>query len=1010
MLRITQSETANGALIYFKEELQPGQYYSQGGQSQGVWGGKTAELLGLSGVVDIEQFERCLKGYDPLTGRQLVSRIDKDRRPGCDWTFSVPKSVSIMRELGSVEEREMVKGIFDRSVNETMQEMESEMKARVREGGANYDRVTGNMVWARFDHSVTRPVDGLPDPHLHAHVYVLNLTRDGGKWKAGQLGDLCADAPYWEAVFEQRVARGLQEAGYGIRRTEKGWEIAGISERLVEMFSRRTAQIEEEAIKEAKKLEIRTGALMRETGKSFEQCYAKAKGELGAKTRKDKKDSVPYEVARKMWRAQLNTEDQEGIGSARGRGNEELRDLNQSVRHAVEDGFSRESVMRTRMLIAKILKAGTGAEIDRHVVEERLMRFGFVHNKIEGRDYITTSVVLGEEKEVVDWVRKGKGKSEALGGNREWKIQREWMNEEKRQAVQAVLGSRDKVIGIRGAAGTGKSSMLQEVSEAIRACTGRAVVAIAPTAEAAKGLRNEGFEGATTVSAWLVDVAKQAEIRGGVLLIDETGLTSMRDMRRVMRIAEEQRARVIMVGDRNQHRAVERGDTLRILEKHAKLKSVELKEIQRQEIEEYKEAAYLLAEGKGEAAFKKLDEIGFVSEIIDDEERYAKMLESYAGLKGLKHEEGACHTVLMIAPTHEEIGQMTERTRSLLQERGIVDEKSATVTRLAIIDLSKAQKRDHLQYRAGLVVECHQQIPGSKRSEQLTVVGANEQMVMARDNRGGMRRLQLTDSDKWSVYQPEAIELSIGEQIRITKNQMIETEQANSSGQAVRRKVCNGDLLSVEKIEKDKIYVKERGRRLGYIKASKGVHLNYGYVITSNTAQSKTVDWILASAPIRSLSMVSKEAFLVTCSRGRYGCQVYTDSKTALREATQITDYRMSAYDMMEGDLGERAETLKKRRQDREEEIRTKRAKLRMSPSETMDLKQPIGQLRVEAIQLTPGTKRASGASVQRGFEIAMAHHKRQVKLCNGKYRDEAEYMKRRKAWAMNQQRQVVVS
>ena len=125
------------------------------------------------------------------------------------------------------------------------------------------------MVWARFDHLVTRPADGLPDPHLHAHVYAFNLTRDGERWKAGQFGDLKADGPYWEAVFENRVATELQKAGYGIRRTAKGWVVSGISDAVVELFSRRTAEIEEAIRKEAKKLDARALSVMLETGKTY---------------------------------------------------------------------------------------------------------------------------------------------------------------------------------------------------------------------------------------------------------------------------------------------------------------------------------------------------------------------------------------------------------------------------------------------------------------------------------------------------------------------------------------------------------------------------------------------------------------------------------------------------------------------------------------------------------------------------------------------------------------------
>jgi TrwC relaxase len=240
--------------------------------------------------------------------------------------------------------------------------MESEMKARAREKGADHDRITGNMVWARFDHLVTRPVNGLPDPHLHAHVYVFNLTRDGERWKAGQFGDLKVDGPYWEAVFENRVATELQKAGYGIRRTARAWEVSGISDEVVELFSRRTAEIEESIRKEAKKLEARALSVMLETGKAYAQAYEHAKSEVGASTRDDKDQGVPYDEALRRWKEQLGLEGLQAVRSSRGQADQEVRPFDEAVNHAVADGFARESVLRERMLIAGILKAGVGGD------------------------------------------------------------------------------------------------------------------------------------------------------------------------------------------------------------------------------------------------------------------------------------------------------------------------------------------------------------------------------------------------------------------------------------------------------------------------------------------------------------------------------------------------------------------------------------------------------------------------------------------------------------------------
>ena len=130
-----------------------------------------------------------------------------------------------------------------------MDEMEVEMKTRVRKGGEDQDRVTGNMVWAEFVHFTSRPVDGIPDPHLHAHVFAHNVTWDAteGRWKAGQFGDLKRDAPYFEAAFDARFAHRMNAMGYKTEREGLSFEIAGVPTSVIDKFSRRRNEIEDEA-------------------------------------------------------------------------------------------------------------------------------------------------------------------------------------------------------------------------------------------------------------------------------------------------------------------------------------------------------------------------------------------------------------------------------------------------------------------------------------------------------------------------------------------------------------------------------------------------------------------------------------------------------------------------------------------------------------------------------------------------------------------------------------------
>src|SRR5690349_21613116 len=239
MIRITQQDSAKDAKRYYATA----DYYSEGQELVGSWGGKGASRLGLEGTVDKFSFERLCDNLDPRTGEPLTVRTRAERTVGYDFTFSVPKSVSLLYAMSGDQG---IMDAFRAAVDETMRELEAEMKTRVRRKGQDTDRVTGNMVWAEFIHTTSRPVDGIPDPQLHAHVFVFNTTWDETerRWKAGQFRELKRDAPYFQAAFRVRLANRLQELGFGVERTRDDFEIAGIPGAALRRFSRRTAEIE----------------------------------------------------------------------------------------------------------------------------------------------------------------------------------------------------------------------------------------------------------------------------------------------------------------------------------------------------------------------------------------------------------------------------------------------------------------------------------------------------------------------------------------------------------------------------------------------------------------------------------------------------------------------------------------------------------------------------------------------------------------------------------------------
>ena len=551
MIRISQQDSASAAKKYYSTA----DYYTEGQELVGSWGGKGASRLGLSGTVDKDSFERLCDNLDPRTGEQLTVRTRTERTVGYDFTFSVPKSVSLLYALSGDQE---ILEAFRSSVDETMREMETEMQTRVRTGGQDTNRTTGNMVWAEFIHTTSRPVDGLPDPQLHSHVFVFNTTWDHeeNRWKAGQFRELKRDAPYFQAAFRVRLANHLQDIGFGVERKRDDFELSGIPEDVLKRFSRRTELIEKVA--EEKGI-----------------TNPDRKAELGAETRETKAKSLGWDALKKEWNSRLSNEERALLASVHRREQSfprPERGDGKAVDYAIDHSFVRDAVLPERKLMTEALKRGLGAVTVDGVASEMKQR-PLIRSEVDGRGMATTKEMVALESKMTEFAREGRGRFRPLGDpNRP--CSREWFNDGQKAAVRHVLASRDRVMIIRGVAGTGKTTLEQEIGEAL-AEAGKPVVAIAQSVKASREvLRQEaGFAMADTVSMFLKDKYMHEAARGGVILIDEASQLGTRDMLSVFEIAEQYNARVILVGDRGQHRSVTAGEPLKLLEEKAGLGS-----------------------------------------------------------------------------------------------------------------------------------------------------------------------------------------------------------------------------------------------------------------------------------------------------------------------------------------------------------------------------------------------------------------------------------------------------
>ena len=644
MLRIITSKSVGQAKKYYSEGLTREGYYSEGQEMAGQWGGRAAQKLGLTGGVQKEAFQSLCDNLHPATGEQLTPRMKEGRRVGYDFNFHVPKSVSLAYEW---KKDKRIFAVFLKAVRETMEEMEQEAATRVRVGGRDEDRITGNLVWAEFIHFTARPVGGVPDPHLHAHCYTFNATYDKqeGRWKAGQFGDIKREASYYEAAFRARLARSLKELGYEIEPVGGSFELAGISRSLIEKFSRRSAVVEAEAEKR--------GAYT-----------AGERDGLAAQTREKKVKNLSNEDLDRLWRQRLSPEDIKELNSlGRGLRRERGQDRHaEALAFAMEHIFERSSAVTEKQLFAEALRWGFG-DVTIDGIKKAAQKAPLLHYERDGRTFVTTKEVLAEEERIVERCLAGKGRVPAI--NPTWRIQDERLNPQQREAVFQVLNSRDRITGIAGKAGTGKTTLLQETAWGIHA-SGQKLLVLAPTAETARVvLRREGFENAETVAQLLASPRLQEFSRGAVWWVDEAGLLSSPTMGRLLDLSDKFGARVVLVGDTGQHHSVERGSPFDLLTRFGGMSVAGVDKIQRQR-GAYREAVELISEHRYEAALQKFQAMGAVHEVADTHERHKAIAADYVA--AVRRGKSA----LVVSPTHAECNDVTQEIREALKQQGAI--------------------------------------------------------------------------------------------------------------------------------------------------------------------------------------------------------------------------------------------------------------------------------------------------------------------------------------------------
>jgi hypothetical protein len=349
--------------------------------------------------------------------------------------------------------------------------------------------------------------------------------------------------------------------------------------------------------------------------------------QIAAHTTRDKKEiHTPSEVlaAHRQLAAEFGNQADRVVTEARARASaqEQTRVPNipervqEAVTFAKSRNFEREAVTDERDIMRDALRRGMGdltyGQVrdnfeQRQTTGEFQRAPGQKHDT--GRQF-TTREAIAEELATIKHMQQGQSTVEPIMRQEDAADHartREFLNPAQQKAIEEVLASQDRIHGLQGLAGSGKTTTLEAIREGAER-NGYAVEGFAPTSRAAGRLRDAGIQ-ADTLQGFLA--------RGGMersagdpnarhlYMLDESSLASTR-----------------------QHQGVDAGKPFEQMQE-AGMRTSQLDQIMRQKDPELLRAVEHLSRNETATGIQLLQQQGHVTEIPDPQQRIDTIARDY---------------------------------------------------------------------------------------------------------------------------------------------------------------------------------------------------------------------------------------------------------------------------------------------------------------------------------------------------------------------------------------------
>lgn len=885
MLSVSKIKNSKGASHYFAKD----DYYAKDDpnhQKLSGWYGKGAKNLLLEGEVEPKTFQKILAGNLP-NGKQigLIKDGDLVHDSGRDLTFSAPKSVSIMALVYNDEKLIEAHNI---AVKATLDEIEkSYIKTRIKQLGITNTIATNNLIAATFEHHTSRNLD----PQLHTHCIIANATMDdNNKWKSVFFDDIYNNKKLIGAIYRSELAYQLKQLGYEIiaKRNDAVFELKNVNLELIEIFSTRSKEIKQKAGENASQKQLEQATLITRSKKQ--------KSENLKAIWQEKLDNFYHQqkLSHQIILPQPNQ-----IISEPQKPNHDI--AKEAVNYAILHLQTRNTVFSKQELIITALNdklsqvrlGDINWQINHLIKNKELLP----SKNQQLPDSFTTKALLNQELNIIKIMQDGKNHHRSIIDDiKKYSEFLSELNLGQKQSAELILSSKDRVIGIQGYAGVGKTFMLKCANQIIKKQDYN-FIGLSPTGVATKNLEQESGIKSITLQKFLNQydgVAKgrgtakgreimAREFKDKIVVVDEASMISNHQMHHLLTISKELNFRLVLVGDKNQLPSVEAGIPFNLLQQSG-MQTAQMTEIIRQNNNNLKSAIYDTINQDIAKAFEKIE----INIKETREEIISKVVAEFMLLSAAQRK-----STLIIAPANEDrikINQMisdslnqarTNHQPHIIYENTNLTEpqktRSQNFEKGNILLFNK--NRDYLNIKKN---DYCQIINIETKTNQLVVKNlANNKMTAFNPDKIKGK----SDKIYFEVFAPKSRNFKEGDKVAFTRS-------------IDELKILNSSQGIIDHIDDNKISITlDEGRKINLnCNSNISKHLDHSYAITTHKAQGLTCNNIIAIVDSTRKNLTNQKNFYVEISRAKERAIIITDNKAnAINQLKNDTGFDISA-------------------------------------------------------------------------------------------------------------------